>query len=96
MTQRLSFERSVKGFPKIIPPGNHLSKKSPGKKSHFSYGRKRPPHKQYLGETQFSITYGVEVVVSIEVKVSTPPMERHDEEGNNEALRIKIDLIDEK
>ena len=48
------------------------------------------------GETPFSLAYGVEAVVPIETELPTFRIKTFNEEGNDEALRAELDLIDEK
>ena len=47
------------------------------------------------GETQFSLTYGVAVVIPVEIAPSFR-METFHEVGNNEALRMELDVIEER
>jgi len=48
------------------------------------------------GETPFSLTYGVEAVIPAEIGIPTYRMKDFDEENNNEALRMELDVIEEK
>ena len=48
------------------------------------------------GETPFSLAYGVEAVVPIETEIPTFRVDTFDEADNNEAMRLELDLIDEK
>ena len=48
------------------------------------------------GETPFSLAYGIEAVVPIETEIPTFQVETFNEENNNEAMRLELDLIDEK
>lgn len=48
------------------------------------------------GETLFALTYDVETVVPIEIELSNFCIETFEEERNNQAMRIELDLIDEK
>ena len=46
-------------------------------------------------ETPFRLTYGSEVVISIEVGLITYRVDNHDENKNNEAVHLQLDLMDE-
>ena len=48
------------------------------------------------GETPFSLTYGFEAVIPIEVDTPTFRTERFEEEVNEEAMRIHLDMIEER
>ena len=47
-------------------------------------------------ETPFSLAFGVEVVLPVETGVSTYRVDTFDEEENNEAMCLEMDLIDKK
>nr|GEW49181.1 reverse transcriptase domain-containing protein [Tanacetum cinerariifolium] len=48
------------------------------------------------GETPFSLTYGTEAVISIEIGMPTLKIAKVDMIKNNEALEINLDLLEEK
>ena len=48
------------------------------------------------GETPFSLAYKVEAVVPIETEIPTFRIDTFDEADNDEAMRLELDLIDEK
>lgn len=48
------------------------------------------------GETPFSLAYGVEAVVPIETEIPTFQVDAFDEADNDKAMRLELDLIDEK
>ena len=48
------------------------------------------------GETPFSLSYGVEAVIPVEIGTPSFRMETFDEENNNEALRMELDVIEER
>ena len=47
-------------------------------------------------ETPFSLTNGVEAVIPAEIGIPTYRMEDFNEENNNKALRMELDVIEEK
>ena len=47
-------------------------------------------------ETPFSLTYGFEVVVPTELKLPTYRVTNYNNQGNKEALRAELDLIEKK
>ena len=47
-------------------------------------------------ETPFSLTYGVEAVIPVEIGAPSFQTETFDEDRNNEALRMGLDMIKEK
>ena len=47
------------------------------------------------GETPFRPTYGSEVVISAEVRLTSYRVDNHDENKNDEAVRLQLDLMDE-
>lgn len=49
-----------------------------------------------IGETPFSLAYGIEAVVPVEVKIPIYRVNNFGEETNDEAMRLELDLIDEK
>ena len=48
------------------------------------------------GETPFALAFGVEAVVPIEIKLPTLRIEEYDEAANDDAIRLELDLVDEK
>ena len=48
------------------------------------------------GETLFSLAFGIETVVPVETEVPTYRVDTFDEKENDEAMRLELDLIDEK
>ena len=47
------------------------------------------------GETPFRLTYGTEVVILVEVGVTSTRRAAFSEEGNDEKLRLNLDCLDE-
>ena len=47
------------------------------------------------GETPFTLTYGTEVVIPVEVGVTSIRQEVFNEESNDDHLRINLDCLDE-
>ena len=47
------------------------------------------------GETPFRLAYGSEVVIPVEVGLTSYRVDHHDEQKNDEAMRPKLDLLDE-
>ena len=47
------------------------------------------------GETPFRLTYGSEAVIPAEVGLTSYRVHNHDENKNNEAMRLQLDLVDE-
>ena len=48
-----------------------------------------------IGETPFWLTYGSEVVILAEVRLTSYRVHNHDESKNDEAIRLQLDLVDE-
>ena len=46
-------------------------------------------------ETPFRLTYGNEVVIPTEIKLTSYKVDNHDERRNDEAIRLQLDLVDE-
>ena len=46
-------------------------------------------------ETPFRLAYGSEVVILVEVGLISYRVGNHDKSGNNEALHLQLDLLDE-
>ncbi|XP_075095200.1 uncharacterized protein LOC142173501 [Nicotiana tabacum] len=49
--------------------------------------------KSSTGETPFSLVYGTKTLIPVEVRDSTLRFSRENEEANNEALLVKLDLL---
>ncbi|KAI3458805.1 hypothetical protein Pfo_015468 [Paulownia fortunei] len=49
-----------------------------------------------IGETPFSLVYGVETVIPAEIEMKTHRIQSYDEKENNELMREALDWIDEK
>ena len=47
------------------------------------------------GETPFRLTYGSEAVILAEVGITSYRVHNHDENRNDEAMRLQLDLMDE-
>ena len=47
------------------------------------------------GETPFQLTYGGEEVIPAEVGLISYRVHNHDENKNNEAMQLQLDLVDE-
>ena len=47
-------------------------------------------------ETPFSLAYGTEAISPVEIGLKSPRIELEDVEHNDEALRLNLDLLDEK
>ena len=47
------------------------------------------------GETPFRLTYGSEAVIPTEVGITSYRVHNHDENRNDEAMRLQLDLMDE-
>ena len=47
------------------------------------------------GETPFRLTYGSEAVIPAEVGITSYRVHNHDENRNDEAMRLQLDLMDE-
>ena len=56
----------------------------------------RTTQKSATGETPFALAFGTEAVAPIEVGLKSPRIELATEEQNDEALRLNLDLLDEK
>lgn len=49
-----------------------------------------------IGETPYSLTYGTEVVISVEVSILSYRIAAESLEGNDEGLTLNLDLLNEK
>ena len=47
------------------------------------------------GETPFRLAYGSEAVIPAEVELTSYRVENYDENKNDEAIRLQLDLVDE-
>ena len=47
------------------------------------------------GETPFRLTYGSEAVIPAEVELISYRVHNHDENKNDEAIHLQLDLVDE-
>ena len=56
----------------------------------------RTTHKSATQETPFALAFGTEVVAPVEVGLKSPRIELENVEHNDEALRLNLDLLDEK
>ena len=56
----------------------------------------RTTAQNFTGETPFSITYEIEAMVPIKIEIPTFRVEIFNEQDNNKAMRLELDLIDEK
>ena len=48
-----------------------------------------------IRETPFQLAYGSEAVIPIDVGLTSYKVENHDENRNDEAMRLQLDLVDE-
>lgn len=48
------------------------------------------------GETPFSLAYGYEAMIPVEINVSLLRRKTYDQETNHELLRTKLDLVEER
>ena len=46
-------------------------------------------------ETPFRLAYGSEIVIPAEVGLTSYKVGNHNENGNDEAMRLQLDLVDE-
>ena len=56
----------------------------------------RTTHKSATRETPFALAFGTEAVAPVEVGIKSPRIELAVVEHNDEALRLNLDLLDEK
>ena len=56
----------------------------------------RTTHKSATQETSFALAFGTEAVALVEVGLKSPRVELATVEHNDEALRLNLDLLDEK
>ena len=56
----------------------------------------RTTHKSASRETPFALAFGTEAVAPVEVGIKSPRVELASEEHNDEALRLNLELLDEK
>ena len=48
-----------------------------------------------IGETPFGLTYGIEVVISVKLGVTSVKREAFSEDSNKDQLRVNLDCLDE-
>ncbi|XP_075659046.1 uncharacterized protein LOC142628899 [Castanea sativa] len=48
-----------------------------------------------IGETPFQLAYGSEVVILAEVGLTSYRVANHDEENNDEVMRLQLNMVDE-
>ena len=56
----------------------------------------RTTHKTATGETTFSLAFGHEAVVPVEIGTSTHRTDHFDEQENNDQMYLNLDLLMEK
>ena len=56
----------------------------------------RTTRKSATQETPFALAFGIEAVASVEIGLKSPRIELASVEHNEEALRLNLDLLDEK
>ena len=56
----------------------------------------RTTQKSATRETPFALAFGTEAVAPVEVGIKSPRVELASEEQNDEALRLNLELLDEK
>ena len=56
----------------------------------------RTTHKSATQETPFALAFGIEAVAPVEIGLKSPRIELASVEHNGEALRLNLDLLDEK
>ena len=47
------------------------------------------------GEIPFRLTYGSKVIIPVEVKLTSYKVKNHDENRNDEAMHLQLDLVNE-
>ena len=47
------------------------------------------------GETSFRLAYGSEAVIPAKIRLTSYRVDNHDEEKNDEAMHLQLDLLDE-
>ena len=48
-----------------------------------------------IGETPFNLTYGTEVVIPVEIRLTSLRKEFFDEHSNDDQLKLNLDCLDE-
>ena len=48
-----------------------------------------------IGETSFGLAYGADAVIPAEVGLTSYRVENYNEDKNEEAMRLQLDLVDE-
>ena len=56
----------------------------------------RTTQKSATRETPFALAFGTEAVAPVEVRIKSPRIELASEEQNDEALRLNLELLDER
>ncbi|GFZ01910.1 hypothetical protein Acr_15g0005190 [Actinidia rufa] len=56
----------------------------------------RTTERTATGHTPFSLTFGAEAVIPVEIGLHSPRVGHYEPEANNEALEISLDLLEEK
>ena len=56
----------------------------------------RTTQKSATRETPFALAYGTEAVAPVEIRIKSPRIELASEEQNDEALRLNLELLDER
>ena len=56
----------------------------------------RTTQKSATRETPFALAFGTEAVAPVEVGIKSPRVELASEEHNDEALRLNLELLDER
>ena len=46
-------------------------------------------------ETSFRLAYGSEAIIPVEIRLTSYRVDNHDEEKNDEAMHLQLDLLDE-
>ena len=46
-------------------------------------------------ETPFRLTYGSEAVILAEIELTSYKVDNHDERGNDKAMRLQLNLVNE-
>lgn len=47
------------------------------------------------GQTPFSLSFGVEAVVPVDIGIPSPRVEQFDPQGNETSMRLSLDLLEE-
>ena len=60
--------------------------------AYYGHIQQQPEH---LHETPFQLAYGSEVVIPVEVRLTSYRVGNHDERKNDEAIHLQLHLLDE-